>query len=314
MAPAEPVVSSGPDSPRVLVVGEAVVDVLNQPGVDQKRLGGGGPSNVALGLGRLRVPTDLLTHIAPDDDGMILLYRLIDAGVSLVPGSFSALRTPTAEATVDDSGQPIYRFDITWSLPAVDFIRIPDLLHVGSYSAFMEPGADRIRDLALRARQEGAMVSFDPNIRPALLEDHANALARFEEIASVSTLVKLSDEDARWLYPTLEVSDVIDRLTEFGVKLMAVTLGANGSVIATPSIAMNIPIARGKVTDAIGAGDSYMAALIQCVFHADLDHPVPDEIEWIGHRCAAAAAITVSRPGADPPWLSELTGWLVRWE
>ncbi len=126
--------------------------------------------------------------------------------------------------------------------------------------------------------------------------------------------MKLSDEDVQWLYPDLEVIDVIDRLTKLGVKLMAVTMGANGSVIATPSSATNIPIARGKVADAIGAGDSYMAALIQCLFHADLDYFGPDEIEWIGRRCAGAASITVGRPGADPPWLSELTGRLIRWK
>jgi fructokinase len=107
---------------------------------------------------------------------------------------------------------------------------------------------------------------------------------------------------------------VIDRLIKLGVKLMAVTMGANGSVIATTSSVVNIPIARGKVIDTIGAGDSYMAALIQCLFYADPGHPAPDEIEWIGRRSAGAAAITVSRPGADPPWLSELTGRLVRWE
>jgi fructokinase len=308
-------VTPAADSPRALVVGEALVDVLRQPGEEERRDAGGGPSNVALGLGRLRVATDLLTHIAPDDDGMIVLYSLIDAGVSLIPGSFSAPRTPTAVATLDSRGHPTYTFDITWSLPSsVDFIRIPELLHVGSYAAFVGPGADRVRDLAARAHREGALVSFDPNIRPALLGGQPEVLERFEELASLSTLVKLSDEDARWLYPRLDAEEVIERVAGLGARLVALTRGGDGSTLAAHGDLVTLPVQRVRVVDTVGAGDSYMAALIQCLLHVAADGPTAADLEWIGRRSAAAAAVTVGRRGCDPPWLAELDGRLVAWQ
>ena len=300
-----------PADVRVLVVGEALVDVLRHPHGEERRVAGGGPSNVALGLGRLRVPTELLTHVAPDDDGILVLHQLIDAGVAVIPGSLAATRTPTAIATIGDHGQPQYAFDVTWALPrSTEFLSLPDLVHVGSYGAFVAPGCDEVLLVVERARKQGATVTFDPNIRPALLGSHAEVLARFELLAGLATVVKLSDEDARWLYPRLTSAAVVAHLLTLGATLVAFTLGPDGSVLATLAGSVPLTATPANVVDTIGAGDSYMAALIQCLLHADLTRS--GELEWIGRRASAAAAITVGRFGADPPWLAELDGSLLR--
>lgn len=296
---------------RALVVGEALVDVVHQVGQsDELRIPGGGPANVARGLGRLGVPTRLLTHIAPDDDGMAVLYELLGSGVNLVPGSFSADRTPIAEATIDTSGRATYRFDVSWALPSIDEVHIPEALHVGSYGAFVATGSDQVLELAARANRKGAMVSFDPNIRPRLLGERADVLARFEELAGFASIVKLSDEDAEWLYPESDAEDVIRRLEHLGVRLVALTLGARGSIVAAQSERIEIAALPGPVVDTVGAGDSYMAALIAFSNEWDLDRMGAVELGEIGLRAAVTAAITVGRQGADPPWSAELVARL----
>jgi fructokinase len=292
---------------RVLVVGEALVDVVRQTDQGEVRIPGGGPANVARGLGRLGVPTRLLTHIAQDDDGIAVLNELLGSGVNLVPGSSSAAKTPVAEATIDTSGRANYRFDVSWALPAVDDVHIPEALHVGSYGAFLAPGADQVLDLAIRAHRKGAIVSLDPNIRPQLIGERADVVARFEELAALASIVKLSDEDAEWLYPDCEAVDVIRRLKHLGARLVALTLGARGSIVAAQSERVEIAILPGPVADTVGAGDSYMAALIAFSSQVDLYRIRPIELEEIGRRAAEAAAITVGRRGADPPWSAELS-------
>lgn len=300
-----------PGIARVLVVGEALVDVLRRPDGEERRAAGGGPSNVALGLGRLRVPTELLTHVAPDDDGILVLHRLIDAGVALIPGSLAALRTPTSIATISERGYPHYAFDVTWSLPrSTEFLALPELVHVGSYAAFMAPGCVEVLAVAERARRQGVTVTFDPNIRPALLGSHAEVLARFELLAGLATVVKLSDEDAHWLYPGLSSAAVVAHLLRLGATLATLTLGGDGSILATAAGSATTAATAATVVDTVGAGDSYMAALIHCLLHADLTKS--GELEWIGRWASAAAALTVARPGADPPWLAELDGSLLR--
>lgn len=301
--------ASPPETPRVLVVGEALVDVIIDIDGVERRIAGGGPSNVALGLGRLRVPTELLTHLAPDDDGMLVLHRLIDAGVAFIPGSLTAERTPTAIATIGEHGQPHYTFDVAWSLPrSTQFLPLPELLHIGSYSAFLAPGGDEVLALAKRARHEGITVTFDPNIRPDLLGSRAAVLARFERIAGIATVVKLSDDDARWLYPALASAEVTAHLLELGVSLVAMTLGGEGSALATASHSARVVAPSVAVVDSVGAGDSYMAALIHCILESGQDA----DLGWVGRRASAAAAITIGRPGADPPWFAELGGELIR--
>jgi fructokinase len=294
---------------RALVVGEALVDVVRQAGQgDELRIPGGGPANVARGLGRLGVPTRLLTHIAADEDGMAVLYELLGSGVNLVPGSFSAARTPIAEATIDTSGRATYRFDVSWALPPVDDVHIPEVLHIGSYGAFVAPGSDQVLELAARANQKGAIVSFDPNIRPQLLGERAGVLARFEELAGRASIVKLSDEDAEWLYPSRDAGDVINRLGHLGVRLAALTRGPAGSIVSAGSERVEIAALPGLVVDTVGAGDSYMSALIAFTSDVDLDCVAPVELDEIARKAAKAAAITVGRRGADPPWTAELRG------
>ncbi|KSU78715.1 fructokinase [Pseudarthrobacter enclensis] len=288
----------------VIVVGEALVDIVVSPHGTVEHPGGS-PANVAYGLARLGVDTGLLTSIGGDHHADAISRHLESAGVRLLPGSRGDGPTATATAVLASDGSARYDFDIRWALPATAPATLPKILHTGSIASFLAPGAAVVRDL-LEQSHRRCMVTYDPNIRPALLGSHAEALALFEDLVQFTDAVKLSDEDARWLYPQLTLEEASRRILDLGAALVAVTAGAEGSLLATREAQVSVPAVRSAVADTIGAGDSYMSALVYGLLMRGADGMAPSVLESLGRMAAKAAAITVRRPGANPPTLEEL--------
>lgn len=291
-------------TPDVVVIGEALVDVVSTPDGTVEHPGGS-PANVAYGLGRLGVPTALLTSLGADDRGQAIEEHLARAGVELLPGSRSAGRTASATATIAADGSADYHFDIVWELAPVAPQFLPRILHTGSIATFLAPGATAVRGLLEQSHRE-CMVTYDPNIRPALLGSHAEALALFEDLVPLTDVVKLSDEDAAWLYPGRSLEDAAARVVRLGAQLAVVTRGPEGSLLTTGSATLHVPSLPSVVADTIGAGDSYMAALIYGLLTRGTDGLGREAVENLGILASRAAAITVRRPGANPPTLAEL--------
>ncbi|BCW34489.1 fructokinase [Arthrobacter sp. StoSoilA2] len=295
---------SAQDQLDVVVIGEALIDIVNTP-EGTISYPGGSPANVAYGLGRLGVSTGLLTAIGEDDHGNAITNHLQSAGVRLLPGSTSLERTATATATLAADGSASYEFDIAWELAPVAPAMIPKVLHTGSIATFLTPGASAVRSL-LEQGHKSCLVTYDPNIRPALLGSHAEAKRVFEDLLPLTDVVKLSDEDAHWLYPTSSPDEVTSRLLAHGARLAVITLGADGALLATENAKLSIPSVKTEVADTIGAGDSYMSALIFGLLAEGEEGFAPGALETIGRTASMAAAITVSRSGANPPTVSEL--------
>jgi fructokinase len=289
---------------EVVVVGEALVDiVVSARGAVEHP--GGSPANVAYGLGRLGVATALLTSISNDHRGAAIEEHLRTAGVDLLPGSRGSGRTATATATLAPDGSAHYDFDIHWELSPSAPATLPKILHTGSIATFLAPGAAVVREL-LEQSHKRCMVTYDPNIRPALLGSHFEAKRIFEELLPFTEVVKLSDEDARWLYPRLSLEDISQHILDLGAGLVAVTRAAEGSLLATAGARVAVPSVRAEVADTIGAGDSYMSALIYGLLMRGADGLAPSVLESLGRMASKAAAITCSRPGANPPTSEEL--------
>ncbi|SEQ28656.1 carbohydrate kinase [Arthrobacter sp. OV608] len=289
----------------VVVIGEALIDVVTTPR-GTIEYPGGSPANVAYGLGRLGVGTGLLTSLGADRRGDALEEHLTGAGVTLLPGSRSLEKTSTATATIASDGSAGYAFDIAWDVEPPDLAHTPPkVLHTGSIASFLSPGAGKVKAI-LQQLQDACTITYDPNIRPALLGTHAQARGTFEELVHLTNVVKLSDDDAAWLYPEKTLEETASHLLDLGADLAVITRGSSGSLLATPSASLSIPAAKTSVADTIGAGDSYMSALILGLLTRGAGGLAPSVLDQLGRTAAAAAAITVSRAGARPPTEDEL--------
>jgi fructokinase len=261
--------------------------------------------NVACGLGLLGIPVRFLTYIGWDADAQQVLERLHASHVEVVEGSQTAERTATALATIDDDGIAQYDFDVEWELHGLSGLRVPKWIHIGSISTFLSPGADSLETF-LAALTGGPQISYDPNIRPQLLPDHALALKRFEIFAGMSNVVKLSDDDAHWLYPGRSIGFVTDRILSFGVNLVVITAGSRGAMLVSNQGEVEVCAPRVNVVDTVGAGDSFMSALLAQLIALEGLPPSLSDLAVIGNEACVAAAITCARVGSQPPSRDEL--------
>ena len=186
------------DRRRALVIGEALIDIVERDGKVTGEHVGGSPLNVAIGLARLGRGVDFLTHIGDDARGRRITEYVKSSGAQLVAGSMTADHTPTALATLDESGSAQYVFDIDWELTGTPEVAPPLLAHTGSIATVLEPGC-RAAAALLDAYHLSATITFDPNVRPALIEDQEQGRTRIERLVERCDVVKASDEDLRWI-------------------------------------------------------------------------------------------------------------------
>lgn len=295
-----------------LVIGEALVDIVVDPTGAQTAHPGGSPLNVAVGLGRLGVPTVLATRVGDDPFGTDIRAHLHDAGVALAEQDQPAARTSTATATLAADGSARYEFDVAWDVESIHTVPVP-VLHTGSIATVLEPGAAAVEKL-LETAPAGTLISVDPNIRPALISSHAEALARIERIARRAHVVKMSDEDLVWLYPDASLDEVAAHYVGLGVALFVITRGADGCSMFSRDWSTTLPAQPTTVADTIGAGDAFMSGLLFGIISSNCGSALregrtdPLLLERLGQIALRSAALTVSRHGATPPTLRELQG------
>ena len=293
----------------VLVVGEALVDIVQRADGSLLEYPGGSAANVAVALARLGRPVELLTAYADDVHGAVLARHLNQSAVGVTGDPFALDRTATALATLADDGSATYTFDIDWRLNPVPDLA-PVAVHTCSLGAVLAPGAADVRRLLERLRPH-ATVSYDVNARPAVTGTGADVVQAVEDVAALADLVKASDEDLEALYPGDTVEQVVDRLLGLGPAAVVVTRGRNGATWFGRDGRVSAPAVDIEVADTIGAGDTFGAAMLDALWELDvlggrLTGLEPTEIEGVLRRAARAASVTVSRPGADPPYRHEL--------
>lgn len=306
------------DEGIALVVGEALIDVVHGPDGSTAEHPGGSPANVALGLGRLGRDAHLLTWFGQDERGALLRRHLEASGVTIVAGSDTAERTSVAVAHVDADGVASYEFDLSWQVPERWSAPsgAPVVVHTGSIAAVLEPGGPDVARI-LEAHRTTATVTYDPNLRPSLMPAPAVTRRVVERLVALSDVVKVSDEDLAWLEPGSHPTEVARRWAGAGPALVIVTRGGEGATAVTADgRVIDVAAPRVTVADTVGAGDSFMGGLIDGLWSVGLlgaahrsalreaDETV---LRSVLTRCAEIAAITVSRPGANPPTAAEVT-------
>ena len=302
-----------------LVIGEALVDVIINPGEPPRDIPGGSPANVALGLARLGRDAELDCWIGRDERGLAVREHLEASGVRLIPGSDGAERTSTAQATIDEEGGASYFFDLDWNppFPTLPEDAAPVLVHTGSIAAILTPGSETVHRI-LEAYRATSTICYDPNARPQLMGEPEDARTTVEALISLSDLVKCSNEDIAWLYGEgADLETVLRSWLEKGAAVVVVTRGKQGALALSAS-GVHLEVSADPnvvVADTVGAGDSFMGGLEDALWSEDLVGADRREalravdaatLERIVRHAAAIADITVSRAGANPPTRDEL--------
>lgn len=309
----------GGAAPRVFVIGEALVDIVHRATGAVDEAPGGSPANTALTLGRLGRHPALVTRLGDDERGRRIRRWLEESEVEVVASA--APRTATATAHLDATGAATYSFDLEWDLGTEvsglegALAATADLVHVGSVATMLEPGDAQVLAL-VRAARPRALITYDPNIRPSLVDDPTRVRARVDDLLALADVVKASDEDLHWLAPGRDAVEIAREWVARGPALVVVTLGSQGAVGVTADGEVVVPGIPTDVVDTVGAGDTFMGALIDGLLERRIAGAAvrapgggirSADVAVLLERAARAAAITVSRPGADPPRRDELT-------
>ncbi|MBJ8348871.1 carbohydrate kinase [Antrihabitans sp. YC2-6] len=296
---------------RVLVVGEALIDIVRYADGTSTEYVGGSPANLAKGLGRLEIETTLLTSFGDDARGRAIEEVLRASGVRVVQAGPAGVDTSTAMATLDENHSATYIFDIHWDLADADLPPI-DHIHVGSIGVAREPGAGAVARL-VSDRRPAVTVSYDVNARPSLMQPRADAVARIDAMIAQSDVVKMSDEDLEWLRPGDTFEDAMARILSDGPGIVVVTEGAKGAVAYTAEGSVRIEGRRVDVVDTIGAGDAFMSGFVHALavrglLGGDALRAISlDVLRDCLNHANLSAALTVAAAGAEPPTLAELS-------
>jgi fructokinase len=306
----------------VLVAGEALVDLLPKPrqhGLYEAVLGGS-PFNVAIGLARLGTRTGFAGRLSRDANGDRFVEALEKEGVDISfsirakqpsPLAFVAPHTAQTGAryafylksTVYDGASPLKS---EWPTPVSH-------VHVGSFSALTGKHGEAALAVLKWARKH-ASSSFDPNVRPLVLPARDKVVTLVEARVRLCSIVKASDEDIEWLYPGRDPTQAIADWASFGPRLAILTRGSSGARAFFGRNSVVLPAPAIKIVDTVGAGDSFMAALL-AIMNEDgaLGAPARSIVREQVYRwlefAIRAAAITCTRKGADPPRRKEIDGF-----
>jgi len=311
----------------IVVCGEALIDLVPTAMGQQRGTPGGGPFTTARALARLGVPAQFLGHLSRDAFGEQLRDLLVADGADLAMTSFGSEPTTLAIAEVNAEGHAAYRFvsdgtsapNLTAEMVPASFGADVTALHVGTLGLVFEPIATTIAALVDREHTK-RLIMVDPNIRPSAVEAQPSPLAgegrggayrtRLDRIIAKSTIVKSSDADVAWLFPELDRLAGARALLARGPSLVVVTLGPDGAIGVCGDAVVRVPAPLVPVVDTIGAGDAFGAALLAWLHdHGRLTRDLRlerDELRAALEFACLVASITCTRPGADPPWRTEL--------
>lgn len=306
----------------ILCCGEALIDMLPRKGADGadcfQPFAGGAVFNTSIALGRLDVPVALFTGLSTDLFGQQLAAELTRSGVATDLAHRSDAPTTLAFVTLTD-GQARYAFydentagrmlapqDLPYTSDAVQ------ALFFGGISLAVTPCADTYATLLLR-ESHSRLTMIDPNVRPGFIQDEAVYRARLDRLFASADIVKVSDEDLHWLVGSGDLAGLAHALLAKGPKLVLVTEGAKGAHAISANHQVFVPAQKVTPVDTVGAGDTFNAGILAALSDrnaldkqavADLDSDALTEALSLAVR---AAAVTVSRAGANPPTRKDLT-------
>ena len=307
---------------KITAIGEILID-MTQTHIDGNGIPhfaanpGGAPANVAVAAAKLGTEAGFVGCVGDDAYGRLLRDTLIRYGVS-VNGLQTTRKANTTLAivTVDEKGERSFSFyrkpgaDTKINAEkAIEAIHGTGILHFGSVSLTDPVCRDAVITTVQAAKEDGALITYDPNYRAALWEHEDAAVLQMRAVLPLCDIVKISDEETMLLCGVREPEAALEKLMELGVHLAVVTLGAKGAMWRygdLQELAAGCPV---KVADTNGAGDTFFGAFLSRIAaRGGLENLTADEIQSYVLFANKAASITTSRPGAIPamPTLQEV--------
>ena len=300
----------------IVCCGEALVDVLDAD--ESRAVPGGGPMNAAIAAARLGAPSAFVGRVSTDADGELIWQHLQRNRVDLRASERGP--EPTARAIVSLTPSPSFRFEgsdtADTALGSADLVALrpgSHIVHGGTLGMFRGRTAEVLSQLA--ERHDG-IVSLDPNVRPAVVEDRRRWDSFHQRWLSATDLYRASDEDLDWIWPGRPDADCATELLEGRTTAVIVTRGSQGATVYTGAGAIDVGAPAVEVVDSVGAGDAFIGAVLVSLWNLlGADRVALASLGlagWrsIAERAAAAAAITCTRVGADPPSARELAAFL----
>ena len=305
----------------ILCCGEALIDMLPRETTQGESAyapyPGGSVFNTAIAAGRLGAPVGFFSGISNDLFGQMLATSLEDAGVDTGFAVRSDLLTTLAMVTLVN-GQATYLFlDENTAGRMLSEDQLPDLgpevdaLFFGSISLVGEP-CGAVYEALMRREAPHRVTMIDPNIRPGFVTDEQGYRARLEAMVGMADIVKISDEDMAWLYGPGSLEHHVAHVLAQGPKIVCLTQGSEGASAYTTSGKTTVPAQRVDVVDTIGAGDTFSAGFAVGLHEAGvltktaLETVSAEDLASALNLGVRAAAVTVSRAGANPPRRDEL--------
>jgi fructokinase len=310
--------------PSVLVIGEALVDVVHGINGEIKNIPGGSPANTAVALARLGTKTYMKARTSSDQFGTEIRNYLTNQNVNLDFSLVVDSPSSVIDAFIQKDGSAKYEANLNgaadygWTFAELDQAIDSDIqiVQLGSLTSYVEPGATNVEKWFAQLRQSNKyLLTFDPNIRhPLDGQNEKDVRNRAKKLASLSHVVKASDEDLNWIFSNDNPKDSAINIIKSGASLVFVTLGKKGAFVVNKKLEIiEVPAKEIEVIDTIGAGDTFAAALITQLLENSwinenaLEKLNSADLTGVLTNCALAATITCSRQGANPPHRHEVT-------
>ena len=307
----------------ILCCGESLIDMIP---VEKKGGGlaysphtGGAVFNTSIALGRLGVTTELFTGLSSDLFGDQLRQQLTDNHVSYQHAELTDRPTTLAFVTLENGSASYFFYDensagrmISSKFSSGDLLGV-DALFFGGISLAVEPCADTYAELLQEASSD-KFIMLDPNIRIGFIQNERRYRNRLDRIISCSDAIKVSDDDLDWLKPgSASLEEKVSSLLRDGPDVVFLTKGAKGaSAYLKNGLTVDVAGEAVKVVDTVGAGDTFNAAILSGLERSDflrkgaILSASADDVNNILAYAAKAAAISVTRAGANPPWAKEI--------
>lgn len=308
----------------ILTLGELLID-LTEKDTDENgnrkfvAYPGGAPANVAVAASRLGAKTGFIGKVGDDPFGHSLKDTLEKEKVDTKGLFFSHhYQTTMAIVAVGPNGDREFSFyrspgadtqlKVMQSMSALDDYGMPKILHVGSLSMTTQPARNATEEAVRYAKEHGVIISYDPNYRPVLWNNEAQAIRMMSILLPYADIIKVADDEMTLLTGTEdyeEGSRILDE--DYGVKLVIITLGADGVFVRCGDIAERVPGVKTDIVDTNGAGDTFLGAMLAKLAERKigkdknvLDDLTSEELRSYVEYANQAAALTCSRPGAMP--------------